>query len=761
MQEIGKSSEKFAKRLQKPLYEFGPFRVDPQNRLLLRDGQPLPLTGKPFDILLALLEHPGQLLTKDELLARVWPDAVVEEGNLGRSISSLRKALDDSPDEHRYIVTLSRHGYRFVGDVRECWQENGTAAAGPAEIMPFPAPGPRPLPSAGGHRRLWFQRWWIAAVVALLAVGIAGYEWTRGRGRHAVEPAMRQITANPTEDWLMGAAISPDGKYLAFRDHTGLYLRTIDSGESRSVPLPPEWRDRNVTGLRWFPDGGELIASVPGSDCFDIWAIAAVGQAAPRLIQRCGSWSAISPDGLHIAFRNGDYRMPPGKELRVSGINDQSPRTLAVMEGGDLAYSPVWSPDGNWVAYVRGPGTKMAKAFPRTAAIEIRPAGGGAARTVLLGSRLPESIALLCINGRGCLVWSPDGRLFFTATASFATDLTRGSYSIWAVPVELRGGVAGEPVRVAQWADFYPDCLTLTLDGKRLAFLKGGLHSDVYVGELSADGNKLDRARRLTRDDHGFGSDPNAWMRDGRIIFSSDQNGKTEVFRQGMNEKVAQALVRDPGDEQEGARLSPDGSWILYMDHAHSASRMDSMPKRLMRVPAAGGSPELVLQMPASAHFDFRCPLKSGACVLSQDQGNEILFYPLDPVRGKEDRLLGKRVRSNWGYVWDVSPDGSSVAAVDAHSSVLTLSGGAWHELPLDERWGGLASIAWTADGKGFFVTSSKYDLFHVTTAGKVHVLAHNDFSQWLEHPVVSPDGKYLAFQAQTNNFNAWMIENP
>ena len=70
-------------------------------------------------------------------------------------------------------------------------------------------------------------------------------------------------------------------------------------------------------------------------------------------------------------------------------------------------------------------------------------------------------------------------------------------------------------------------------------------------------------------------------------------------------------------------------------------------------------------------------------------------------------------------------------------------------------------SIAWAADGKGFFVTSGEHGVLHVTTGGKVNALTHSDFGQWLEHPVVSPDGEYLAFQAQTNNFSAWMIENP
>jgi Tol biopolymer transport system component len=236
-----------------------------------------------------------------------------------------------------------------------------------------------------------------------------------------------------------------------------------------------------------------------------------------------------------IAFQNGDDQKPPGQELRVSSIDGQSSRTLIDTGAKDLALSPVWSPDGEWVAYLKARGNTT-QAFSRTAAIEMRPAGGGPARTLVPGSRLPESTSLFCMNGRGCLSWSPDGRLFFTASMPSEADLTHGSFSIWAVPVDLRKGEAGRPVRVVQWADFYPDCLTLTADGKRLAFLKGRLHSDVYVGELSADGNSVDRTRRFTRDDRGLLSDPNAWTRDGRILFSSPDRGalgESRVHRLG------------------------------------------------------------------------------------------------------------------------------------------------------------------------------------------------------------------------------------
>jgi TolB-like protein/DNA-binding winged helix-turn-helix (wHTH) protein/Flp pilus assembly protein TadD len=99
-------------------YEFGPFRVDGRRRLLLREGNELRLPAKAFEILLVLLEEKGRLVDKDELMRRVWPDAVVEENNLTVNISALRRSLAESPGEHRYVVTVPGRGYQFVADVR-------------------------------------------------------------------------------------------------------------------------------------------------------------------------------------------------------------------------------------------------------------------------------------------------------------------------------------------------------------------------------------------------------------------------------------------------------------------------------------------------------------------------------------------------------------------------------------------------------------------------------------------------------------------
>jgi len=100
-------------------YEFGPFQLDPSERLLLCEGQPVPMTPKAFDLLVFLVERYGHLVEKDELLKAVWHGSFVEEGNLAVTVSFLRKALNDDRDLHKYIETVSKRGYRFVAEVRQ------------------------------------------------------------------------------------------------------------------------------------------------------------------------------------------------------------------------------------------------------------------------------------------------------------------------------------------------------------------------------------------------------------------------------------------------------------------------------------------------------------------------------------------------------------------------------------------------------------------------------------------------------------------
>jgi len=371
------------------------------------------------------------------------------------------------------------------------------------------------------------------------------------------------------------------------------------------------------------------------------------------------------------------------------------------------------------------------------------------------------------------MAWLPDWRLVFSAREVAGSPSSQEGSSIWEVPVEsATGEAAGKPERLAHWSDFCLKGLTITADGKRLSFWKTREWQDVYLGELGPDGTSMKLPRRFTLDNRGIRS-LDSWTVDSQaILFSSDRNGKAQVFRQGLNESVGEAVVQGSEDNYNAA-LSSDGAWMLYVESTPTAPGAPPAPQRLMRRPAAGGSSEMVLEESAGMSLYYSCPLKPGsACVLRQQAGRDFVFYSLDPVRGKGEQL-GKIQASASGMLagWSVAPDGSRLALVRGEDKyrgrieVLAFSDRAWHEVSVEPGWGLLQTIAWAADGKGFFLTSSlpdsfnRFALLYVTLTGKVKPLSRNAHSQWMINPLLSPNGKYLAFQAQTVDSNVWMLE--
>src|SRR5438128_11044643 len=143
---------------QRHLYEFGPYRIDSVERLLLRGGETIPLTPKALDTLLALLASPGRVVERDELIKTVWPDTFVEDGALARNISALRKALGEGSEDSRYIETIPKRGYRFTAPVKDV-----------AELPPAPPPAP-----ARADRRKMLRRFaWIIPAAGLIQLAWA------------------------------------------------------------------------------------------------------------------------------------------------------------------------------------------------------------------------------------------------------------------------------------------------------------------------------------------------------------------------------------------------------------------------------------------------------------------------------------------------------------------------------------------------------------------------------------------------------------
>lgn len=215
-------------------YEFGPFQLDPKERLLLQDGRPISLTPKAFDLLVVLVESSGHLVERTELLKAVWQGSVVEEQNLSVTISFLRKALSDDRDQHRYIETVSKRGYRFVAEVREVGEAATSSPHPPAGLLEVEPEriGESRLPSRlfalGSASEVAFSwRVWSAALV--LAVSLIAF---------VVFPR-RAVTSKVQETQIHSLAVLPfqtlgvkhDDEYLGVGMADALITRLGNTGK--------------------------------------------------------------------------------------------------------------------------------------------------------------------------------------------------------------------------------------------------------------------------------------------------------------------------------------------------------------------------------------------------------------------------------------------------------------------------------------------------------------------------------------------------
>jgi DNA-binding winged helix-turn-helix (wHTH) protein/Tol biopolymer transport system component len=389
--------------------DLGPFRIDFDKRLLLRDGCRVPLTPKAFDVLDYMVANPGRLLSKQELMDAVWSDTHVEEGNLARTISSLRRALDESPDEHRFIVTVPGLGYRFVGETREPARDLRLVETA---VEADPAPGvelagsrtdstiteraewgesgpPRRLhESAGSVRR------WLAVAVLVGAIGVA-----LGLGR--------ETDSDPTRPARRARL---------------------------SIPLPEAGRvtlhDSPVSRIAIAPDGQRIVVAMGGSGPLRVRTL---DDLELRELEGTsgGTQPFFSPDGRWVAFFTLDgalRKVPPegGKPIDVvTGLAGARWSSGVWLNDGHI----VFAPEAGGVFRVSGDGGSIESVFEREGRSFATPTVVPGTELLLLTERTstPDRIVWLDLSTgeSGVLserAWDP--RVTTTAHVLFARDRT-------------------------------------------------------------------------------------------------------------------------------------------------------------------------------------------------------------------------------------------------------------------------------------------------------------------------------------------------
>ena len=359
------------------LYEFGPFRLDADERLLMRDGRMTPLPPKVFDTLLVLVENSGRVVSKDELMQSLWPDTFVEESNLTQNISQLRRALGDGAAGAQYIETIPKRGYRFVAGVQSLAVNGVSAEEAIAVNGHAPEPAAEPLDQSDGreqtlpppvevaNEKLSWKRFVavatlmaFSAAVVVLALLVASRRAGNNSGQAGTAFQQATLIKLTASGKALNPAISHDGKFVVYAAEDGdlqsLWVRQVATNTSAQIVGPAEVI---FVGVTFSHDDNFIyyVARRKGEEVNKLYQVPLLGGAPREIMAGVDSPVTFSPNGQYFAFvRN--YRMERETALIVVKHDGSEERKLLTRKRPEVLSrrGPSWSPDGSLIACTAG-----------------------------------------------------------------------------------------------------------------------------------------------------------------------------------------------------------------------------------------------------------------------------------------------------------------------------------------------------------------------------------------------------------------------
>jgi Tol biopolymer transport system component/DNA-binding winged helix-turn-helix (wHTH) protein len=715
-------------RKDSEIYKFGPFQLDVNERILLRDGQPVRLaqkdgsttllTPKVVDTLLALVERGGKIVGKDELMTAVWPDTMVEEGNLSANISLLRKALGTSEDGRPYIETFPKRGYRFNASVEKLSTETSLAVQRPdvlkepetelviskrtrtrviarvAESEEFePQTLVQPalnVPALIGHtrKRKYLLVGGIIAGILLVAVGsvVAGLYLIRQRRLAASKSpppfsqvAVLRLTANGT---ATQSAISPDGQYIVHvkggAGQQSLQLKHVANGNEQEI-VPPARENfsavtfsrdgQSVYYIRYSEQEGGVLSQVP-----------LLGGAPRVLAKDVDGCASFSPDQKSFAFIRG-LPVEGSDALMIADLDGRERKLVShklreiFADASINSWGPAWSPDGTTIA------------FPLRAIDEQ----GNEYKRVML-ARVSDGVETPLTSHKwfsiGQIAWLPDSRGLVVSAAEQEQD---APHQLWHVSYP-----DGAARRITNDLSNY-DGVSLTADGGALLTVQSDRRANIWVT------GPADQTATEIPSDKSDGMSGVSWTPDGRVVYSSITNGNSEIWIMDANGNNRKQLTTSDGADLRPS-VTADGRYIVFVSDRTGA-------QNIWRMDIDGGNVRQLTNQPGD-DYPYCTPDSRWIVYASDAAGKRTLW------RTRIEGGAPEPVNDYTASLPVVSPDGKFVACsyVDERqtprryvTAVVAFEGGRpVKTFPIPRSFA--QAIRWTADSRAL--------TYLVTTAG-------------------------------------------
>jgi Tol biopolymer transport system component/DNA-binding winged helix-turn-helix (wHTH) protein len=692
---------------QRLICRFEDFEVDLEAGEVWKAGRRLKVQDQPLKILAALLQRPGEIVTREELRQLIWPEQSVGDFDhaINLAITKLRSTLGDSAVVPHLIETLPRRGYRFIAPLKE-------------EAAPSILPREEP-PARGSVNKVWL----ISGALALILFSAIAFLKFFPKHREPSPPAGEMVPLVSMPGVQAEPAVSPDGRQVAFRymgaSHPGIYIALV--GGEKPLQLTENEDDMDPA---WSPDGRQIaFARVDSNHRKNLYVVPAlgglqrhIGTMRSAFFHDCNTMS-WSPDGKFLVFSEA---LENWGRVRLSllSLSDLTARPLTSPQNQEFDCYPAFSPDGSSIAFASGP----IGAVPGDLFV-VKVDGGQPSR-------------LTSNNSGGPPAWTEDGtEIIYSSSSKGAPSLWRIPASggtpqrvaaagadayypsisrtgnqlayqalnqwdtIWRIDLKDERHAKGPPVRLLSgrggtWRPSYSP------DGKKIAFESDRMgYSDIWM--CDSDGSNCVQLTSL----HGL-TGTARWSPDGRYI--SFETIAQDYYHVGLIELpdgTPHMLATFPGENTGAPSWSRDGAW-LYFYSSHEPTSF-----QLWKMPIQGGPPRQVTT-------------KGGVHGIESSDG-QFLYYAKYTEGGIWKRSLQTGEESylplkvDWWTYWTLAPGGIYYyqdRTLQPNGSIDYFdfaTGQSTQVFALEKPFAGIGGLAVSPDGKSLlFGQNERYDSY-------------------------------------------------